>query len=313
MLNENDLSRADLNLLVLFETVLGERHVGRAADRLSLSPSAVSHGLKRLRRLLNDPLFLRTPKGVVPTARALELAGPVAEALAQIRRIVASADPFDPVTSTRRFVLGATDGISAVFLPPLLERLREAAPQIGISIRQLLPLQGGTTQAAWEHVFAELEAREADIAAVPLDDIPARFESALLYSEDFVVVMRPGHPFLGAPNLDSYCRTRHLVVSLTGDSFGFRRPGARRPWPRPHRSSDGSQFHDGAGHDRRDGADHRRAAAVRGNACRALRPRHRQPPLTLPRFSIRLVASKAAMMDAGVNWMFETLVGASRT
>ena len=63
MLNQIDLTRADLNLLVLFEVVLHERHVGRAAERLNLSPSAVSHGLGRLRRLLNDPLFLRTPKG----------------------------------------------------------------------------------------------------------------------------------------------------------------------------------------------------------------------------------------------------------
>ena len=62
MLNQIDLSRADLNLLVLFEAVLEERHVGRAADRLNLSPSAVSHGLGRLRRLLNDPLFLERPR-----------------------------------------------------------------------------------------------------------------------------------------------------------------------------------------------------------------------------------------------------------
>ncbi len=74
MLNEIDLSRADLNLLVLFETVLKTRHVGRAAEKLNLSPSAVSHGLGRLRQLLNDPQFLRTPKGVVPTERANELA-----------------------------------------------------------------------------------------------------------------------------------------------------------------------------------------------------------------------------------------------
>ena len=73
MLNQIDLSRADLNLLVLFEAVLEERHVGRAAARLNLSASAVSHGLGRLRQFLNDPLFLRTPKGVVPTARGMEL------------------------------------------------------------------------------------------------------------------------------------------------------------------------------------------------------------------------------------------------
>ena len=85
MVNAIDLSRTDLNLLVLFEVVLEERHVGRAADRLNLTPSAVSHGLGRLRRLLNDPLFLRTPRGVVPTARATELSSPVADVLARAR------------------------------------------------------------------------------------------------------------------------------------------------------------------------------------------------------------------------------------
>lgn len=79
MLNEIDLSRADLNLLVLYEMVLEERNVGRAAERLNLSASAVSHGLGRLRRLLNDPLFLKTPKGVVPTERARALAAPIAD------------------------------------------------------------------------------------------------------------------------------------------------------------------------------------------------------------------------------------------
>ncbi len=72
-----------------------ERHVGRAAARLNLSPSAVSHGLKRLRLLLNDPLFLRTPKGVVPTARAAQLAEPIAEVLARVRNVISSAEPFD--------------------------------------------------------------------------------------------------------------------------------------------------------------------------------------------------------------------------
>src|ERR671912_1998487 len=99
MLNEIDLSRTDLNLLVLFETVLKERHVGRAADRLNLTPSAVSHGLGRLRKLLNDPLFLRTPKGVVPTARATELAAPIADILARVRSVMATAAPFDPATA----------------------------------------------------------------------------------------------------------------------------------------------------------------------------------------------------------------------
>src|SRR5687768_3072739 len=113
MLNAIDLTRADLNLLVLFDAVLDERHVGRAAERLHLTASAVSHGLGRLRRLLNDPLFLRTPKGVVPTERAVQLAGPVADVLARARHVLASAEPFDPALSKRRFTIGAPDGVSA--------------------------------------------------------------------------------------------------------------------------------------------------------------------------------------------------------
>src|SRR6187397_1745910 len=123
MLKSAHLARADLNLLVLFDAVFEERHVGRAAERLNLTPSAVSHGLGRLRRLLNDPLFLRTPKGVVPTARAAELANPVADVLARARQVLATAQPFDPWTSVRRFTIGAPDGISAVFLPQLLAGL----------------------------------------------------------------------------------------------------------------------------------------------------------------------------------------------
>ena len=90
MLHEIDISRADLNLLVLFAAVMEARHVGRAA-RLNLSPSAVSHALGRLRALLGDPLFLRTPKGVVPTQRAERLAPQIADILARVRGVVASA------------------------------------------------------------------------------------------------------------------------------------------------------------------------------------------------------------------------------
>src|SRR6476660_6456427 len=102
MLNAAQLSRIDLNLLVLFSVVLEEGHVARAAGRLNLTPSAVSHGLGRLRRLLNDPLFLRTPKGVVPTARAQELGEPVADILGRVGKVMASAVPFNATTSTRR-------------------------------------------------------------------------------------------------------------------------------------------------------------------------------------------------------------------
>jgi DNA-binding transcriptional LysR family regulator len=152
--------------------------------------------------------FLSTPatrpKGVVPTARATELAPRIADVLSRVRSVISTAEPFDPATSTRRFTIGAPDGVSAVFLPPLLAELRQTAPGTDISVRQLLPLHGETSpERAWRSAFAELEARAMDIAVVPSDDIAARFLKRKLYEEDFVAVMRAG-PFGDDPTLDRY-------------------------------------------------------------------------------------------------------------
>jgi DNA-binding transcriptional LysR family regulator len=222
MLNPVNLSRTDLNLLVLFEAVLEEGHVGRAAIRLNLTPSAVSHRLGRLRRLLHDPLFLRTPRGVVPTARAAELAAPIADALARVRGVITAAEAFDPATSRRRFTIGAPDGVAAVLLPQLLAGLRERAPGIDISLRQLLPVRGeASPEHAWRTAFTDLEARAVDIAVLPSDHIQTRFHRQRLYEESFVVAMRAGHRYAEDPTLDRYCATQHLVVSLDGDPWGF--------------------------------------------------------------------------------------------
>jgi DNA-binding transcriptional LysR family regulator len=310
MLNQIDLSRTDLNLFVLFATVLEQRHVGRAAARLNLTPSAVSHGLGRLRRLLNDPLFLRTPKGVVPTGRALELAEPIAEVLARARSVVATAAPFEPKTSTRRFTIGAPDGVSAVFLPPLLADLRRRSPGIDIGLRQILPPRGlrpNVVGRLWESAVTELDAHAIDIAVVPGVDLPPRFVARPLYEEEFVLAVRTGHPFRKKPTLDGFCRMQHVVVSLSGDPHGFidealaRQGRTRRvvltvpnfmlalsvvaqtdlvaALPKAFVNMQAARFG---------------IAAVK-------------LPLKLERSPIRAVASKAALMDAGVAWLFDRL------
>jgi len=306
MLHQIDLSRVDLNLLVLFETVMEERHVGRSASRLNLSPSAVSHGLGRLRSLLGDPLFLRTPRGVVPTDRALNLAGPVADILARVRSVIAGAEPFDPARSGRRFVIGAPDGASAVFLPPLLATLR-SAPGIDIGIRQLLPRQGVTSLSAWSDVVAELEARAMDVAVIPVDDAPERFLRRTLYEEEFVIAMRARHRFSQDSSIAAYCNMEHLVVSQTGDAYGFvdvalaahglsRRIALTVPnfmfalavlaetdfvsaLPRRFVATHGRRF-----------------GVVAVDA-----------PIALPRFQITAVVPKVAMMDAGIAWLIGQL------
>ena len=151
MLNDIHLSRVDLNLLVLFRVVLDEGHVGRAAARLNLTPSAVSHALGRLRDLLNDPLFLRTPKGVVPTARAMELRQPITEILAQVECVMASATLFDPATSSRRFVIGAPDAVLTSGINSLLRCIETKAPHVSIGLIHIMPARrGGSIKEPWQ-------------------------------------------------------------------------------------------------------------------------------------------------------------------
>lgn len=308
MLKLVDLSRTDLNLLVLFEVVLDERHVGRAADRLNLSPSAVSHGLGRLRRLLNDPLFLRTPKGVVPTARAVELSAPIAEVLARVRSVISTAEPFDPASSARRFMIGAPDGVSAVFLPPLLDELRRTAPNIDLGVRQLLPVPGETSpERAWRNAFADLEVRAMDIAVVPSEHIPTRFHSRGLYEEDFVVATRAGHPFAVDPTAERYCEMQHLVVSLTGDPHGFVDEAlAKQGYSRRVALTVPNFMFALAAIAGTDliSALPRRFAAIHAAHFGVVTV---EAPLPLPRFRLNAVVPKVAMMDAGLAWLFGIL------
>lgn len=308
MLKESDRSRADLNLLVLFEAVFVERHVGRAASRLNLTSSAVSHGLGRLRLQLNDPLFLRTPKGVIPTARATELAPLIADTLTRTRSVFSAAVPFDPMTSTRRFTIGAPDGVSAVFLPALLAKLRQTATGVDMSMRQLMPASGEPSpERAWRSALDEVEARALDIAVIPSDNIPARFHGQTLYEEDFVIAMRSGHPFVQSPTLEHYCNLLHLIVSGTGDHDGF---------------VDAALI--GQGYSRR-------IALTVPNFMFALAmlaetdlisavPRRFvdlyakhfgivtvDAPLPLRLFRLHVVTTKAAMMDAGISWLINVL------
>jgi DNA-binding transcriptional LysR family regulator len=313
MLNKTDLSRVDLNLLTLFEVVLRERHVGRAAARLNLSPSAVSHGLKRLRLLLNDPLFLRTPKGVVPTARATQLAEPVAEVLARVRSVISSAEPFDPARTARRFIVAAPDGIAAVILHPLLAALKRSAPNIDLGVRQLLPPQGGSSEQAWEPALEALEAGEMDIAIAPLDSVPARFVARTLLEEDFVVVARADHPFAAKPTLEQFCRMKHLVVSLTGDPHGFVDTALEKQGLTRRVALTVPDFSNGL-------------AVIAETDLIAAMPRRfvamhaarfgvvsREVPLRLRKYQLRAVATKAAMMDAGLAWLFGVLQDTAKT
>jgi DNA-binding transcriptional LysR family regulator len=174
----------------------------------------VSHGLARLRRVLHDPLFLKHPKGVVPTDRASDLAGPVADILERVRAVLAHAEGFEAERSTRRFTIGAPDAVFAVVLPPLLAALAKLGPSVDLNVRPILP----------QSALADLDARRADLVIQPLVEIPPRFHAARLYEEEFAIAMRTGHPLgskltLGGLPAQDWSLRVTLVYSREGSEW----------------------------------------------------------------------------------------------
>lgn len=213
----------DLNLLRVFDEVMAERNLTRAAHNLSMTQPAVSNALRRLRELLGDELVRRSGFGIEPTAAALALWPAVREALGLLRGAL-TPGAFDPATANNTFQVAMADATSAKLIPSLIHILENEAP--GVSLR-VLPLttrdprellETGAVQVAIGHfpaVIATLSARQQ------VDELP-RFAFERLYDGDYVVVMRRGHPLAGQPlSLDTYCAARHLLVSFSGRPFGF--------------------------------------------------------------------------------------------
>jgi DNA-binding transcriptional LysR family regulator len=171
----------DFNLLRVFELLYEEGNVTRAAARLCLTQSAVSHALARLRIVLEDPLFVRIPSGLQPTERAHQLAPRLRVALAEIRSMVA-APVFDPATTSRRFTISAGSYFSTLIVR-LITLARRSAP--GISL-QIVNIGANLTQA--------LDQQEIDLALGGFDRIPARFRSEWLLQDELAWVIGSHHP-----------------------------------------------------------------------------------------------------------------------
>src|SRR5690349_445431 len=124
----------DLNLLIVFDTVMQERSVTRAGNRIGLSQPAMSHALNRLRYVLKDELFVRTPEGMVPTPRAETLVQPLRNALSEMR-LALEPTAFEPATSDRRFTLAISNYAAIVLAPPLVVAVSAAAPSVRLDLR----------------------------------------------------------------------------------------------------------------------------------------------------------------------------------
>ncbi len=205
------LSRFDLNLLVVFEALMEERSVTRAASKLALSQPATSNALARLRGLLDDPLFVRTPAGMEPTARALLLATPVRRALEEFAQALEPED-FSPALADRVFHLACNNHSALVLAAPILRACAAEAPNIRLNIRP-----SGTLA-----VDDLLDRGDLDfvITAHPLDR--QRFASKVLIEDGYQIVMRTGHPRAGVTlTLADFAALSRIDVSSSGDDMAF--------------------------------------------------------------------------------------------
>jgi DNA-binding transcriptional LysR family regulator len=194
----------DLNLLVVFQEVFQERQISMAAKRLRLSQSAVSNALARLRRTFDDELFVRTSQGMQPTPFAVQLAEPVAAALANISLALNPQEPFNPAVSSRRFTLAMTDVGEVYFMPVLVEKLSALAPHIQIN----------TVRASTIDLKTEMEAGRVDLAIGAFDDVSTALYQRRLFRQSYVSMFRAGHPLgLGTLTLMRFLAAPHLLVS----------------------------------------------------------------------------------------------------
>ncbi|MBF0285198.1 MAG: LysR family transcriptional regulator [Magnetococcales bacterium] len=199
---KHKLAKVDLNLLVAFDTLMTERGVTRAGRTLGITQAAMSNTLRRLRELFDDPLFVKVGQRMEPTARALELAGPVERALEQVRSAL-HQERFDPSESRQLFRIGMVDYASAMLLPRMLAHLDQIAP--GVSIEVLDP--GGHDEVAM------LESGGADLVLSRFQWVPPKVLIHRLFQMDYVCIFRQDHPLVpgNAPlTLEAFLAARHV-------------------------------------------------------------------------------------------------------
>lgn len=208
-MNRSDLRGIDFKLLVVFETLMQERSVSRAAERLFLGQPATSAALARLRDVFEDPLLVRTGRQMVPTARALEIYEQLQPALDAISNVLSQTSNFEPATSRAVFRVGLSDDVEFALLPALLKRLRGEAPGIVLVVRR----------ADFHLMPGLLNTGEITVAVGYARDLPANAKQKTLRRTHAKVLRADGRP--GALTLDDYCSRPHALVSYDGDLHGY--------------------------------------------------------------------------------------------
>ncbi len=210
-MHEINLAQLDLNLLMALHALLEERSVTRAGETLGLSQSATSHALSRLRKLFNDPLLVRTPKGMIPTSRAENLLEPLRQILSEIEQLI-QTPIFDPKATQGTIQLVATDYATVVILPQVLQRIAEEAPHLDVECHHW-----GTD------TLEQLRRGTVDLALGGQNPPDAsEFSFQPLFVEDFVSIVRIDHPVTRAEfTLESFLTCPHALITVTNSRMGY--------------------------------------------------------------------------------------------
>jgi DNA-binding transcriptional LysR family regulator len=226
-LSENvQIRRVDLNLFRVFEAVMQQRSVSRAAKALSVTPSAISHSLSRLRDAIDDELFIPAASGMQPTRRAVELASDIRKGLQNFQSALMTK-PFVPARAIRTFRIAASDYVSILVLPRLIKRLAETAPNIDLRIFPLSRLD----------VVRNMEGDRLDLLIGWFGRLPDTLHRSSLYEEQEAMVVRAGHPLTKTGiTKQRLFQFPHVVVEMTGteeheqDGFLDDEGVSRRVW-----------------------------------------------------------------------------------
>ena len=220
IIDHANLGRVDLNLMVAFDAIMSERNVTRAARRVGVTQSAMSHNLGRLRLLFGDELFSRSAKGVDPTPRAIELADFVRPVLSSIQTGLAGRKAFDPSVGARTFTVGMSDYLEDILLPDLIAAIRVEAPGVSLEVRAMEDALAGTM----------LDAGDVDVAVGKIGEGAAAHKRRTLWTDSYVVLHHPEmaaaglldlETFIASPQImltarDGNCRTIDLALAALG-------------------------------------------------------------------------------------------------
>lgn len=202
----------DLNLLVVFDAVMQERNLTRTGQRLGLTQSAVSHALSRLRHMLNDELFVRSPEGMLPTPRAERMAGPIHQALQEMR-VVLEADEFEPLQSARSFTISANNYAARAVIPAFVRHVAMLAPSVVIEVRPIGLL----------NTLDQLDAGTVELVLDTVKEGAERFKCVGLLEDDYVAILSADHPIADEPtlSLEHVKNLPHITVTSSGDDTLF--------------------------------------------------------------------------------------------